>query len=419
MLFKKQRSKNQLYVLLGATLLASFSLSDGFAADRHKPPVYDSEETDASYIPPEAAAPDDTGIIMPRQSDLTEQQKLSLEQAQIGQGLGRLPTRRMDGHGGIIYEPPRSELPSQASMSDLSKPSLSRPEKDRASDEETYASLNVDKAALPTVADAAEKADTTAQNCFSPQGVDGDTAIAVVQLVQHLPHGITTGTGFIVADSTDASTKENRIVTAKHVLNESYRTSVVLSDGTLIGTASPVSSTKRMLVKDVDGAVFGKNDLAVLEVTSFMPNQDIKYHDIKGIPLARTRSSGLMEGYISTPGGIERGASGSPVLNARNEAIGVVTQSFINDAVGAPRVTVTGWNGKWSNQKREFSFHPEQVILPTKTRIVADTLGAQSILSSLGAAGLHYDFGKINDDVMIVGYPQRTCVVYHGRLKSL
>lgn len=330
-------------------------------------PAPDPEETDESYTPPaepEAPTPkEEESDILPRDVNLSEQARLSLEQARNAQ----------------LYR----EQQKVAASLDTAPPS------------------------------------ENAENCFSKMGLQPDVAIAIVQLVQHLPHNkITTGTGFIVADSADSGTPYNRILTARHVLSESYRTSVILSDGTLIGSATPISLTHRSVIKDDDGSLVGQNDLAVLELTNFMPGQQDRYRDIKGLPLAHVRPTSLLSGVMSSPGGIERGASGSPVLTEKNEVVGVVTQSFINDAIGAPRVRATGWNGVWDSNKREFLYHKETVSLPDKARVIADTITSQEILYSLGMSGISYTNGRFSGPVVVAGYPQRTCLVYRSTFKS-
>lgn len=340
-------------------LLVSASVPVAHASTR------DPEETDESYTPPPEpmVAPKESNDLVPANANLSEQARLSLEQARSAQ---------------LYHEQQRV-----AASLDTAEPSES------------------------------------AENCFSKMGVKPETAIAIVQLVQHLPHNqVTTGTGFIVADSADSGTPYNRIITARHVVTESYRTSVILSDGTLIGSATPISLTHRSVLRDDDGSLVGKNDLAVLEITNFMPGQQDRYHEIRGLPLAHVRPTSLLSGMMSSPGGIERGASGSPVLDSKDEVVGVVTQSFINDAIGAPRVMATGWNGVWDSEKREFKYRKEQVSLPDKARVIADTITSQDILYSLGMSGISYSNGRFSGPVTIAGYPQRTCLVYHSTFKS-
>lgn len=265
------------------------------------------------------------------------------------------------------------------------------------------------------------KADFSVHNCFSPFGLPDDIGDSVVEIVSRLKsHSAVTGTGSIIADSGDAQNDENHILTAKHVIQDAWEIDIVLSDGTFIGKAVPLAQTHEHLTHDQDGGIVGSNDLAVLVIDSFAsPATEARYRSIKGLSLSTTRPSGLLEGVFQTPGGIQHGTSGAPVLSTTGQVVAVITQSFLGRTfAGVPDIEADGTNEEWFSDKNRFGTIHEKVSIPRKAEAVADPVISQSVIYSLGLSGVNFNMAPYSGDVIVPGYPSRTCLVYKGNIHS-
>lgn len=262
--------------------------------------------------------------------------------------------------------------------------------------------------------------DFTQHDCFSPYGIPTSVSDSVVQIVSRLKdHTAITGTGTIIKGSNDTSYNTNHILTAKHVVDRGVKNDVLLSDGTYIGTASIVSHTQRHLTHDSDGGIINRNDLAVLVIERFAsPEAEARYRGIMGLPLANERSRGILEGVFDTPGAIEHGTSGAPAITENGEVIGVITQSFVgSDMPWIKRITVDGTNEHWSTSHNRFGVIREPVEIAGSAEAIADSIVSPDILYTLGPAGSHFSYKPFYGNVIIPGYPQRTCLVYKGSLR--
>src|SRR6516165_10970027 len=104
----------------------------------------------------------------------------------------------------------------------------------------------------------------------------GKIAKATVFIAAVAPDGTlaSEGTGFVVSDSADGGAQGSRIVTAAHVIEDIDTTrdgklwAVFFSDGMPLGEPRPVlrGMTRELSVSGLD---LVKNDIAVIEITSF------------------------------------------------------------------------------------------------------------------------------------------------------
>lgn len=265
-----------------------------------------------------------------------------------------------------------------------------------------------------------------AENCFSAQYLDLEISRNVVQIVaikvtkngNKFVKNVGTGTGWIVKDSSDANNPYNKIITARHVAenNENNQVGIILSDGTYIGKASVVSMTpidttskKRALVMD---------DAAVLQMDNLNYDGKKRYPYLRGIKLSDTQSTGVLKGFFEDPAGIDGGASGSPILNNKNEAVGVMTNGSPNDSDDKRVKKVDGMGERWNPKTKKFNVVPQSIYLSTGKLAWGDSLSSEYITSFIGNAGSNITYQDFDGQVTVPGFPGRVCIVYHGIMKT-
>lgn len=255
----------------------------------------------------------------------------------------------------------------------------------------------------------------SAENCLTAQGLDSTISKNIVQIVGRTPDGIISGTGWVVKDSGDAVNSYNRVITAKHVIANATEIGVIASNGDFIGVFGVLSKSNTGL-KDDNGTVTVTNDLAVLEPTWIAPQQIRRYLSMTGLSLAKYQSPGIMRGYFTDPAGIDHGTSGAPILNLQGNVVGVMTQNA--EVVGGALKKVEAYNERWNVNLNKFEVIKVNIDLPKNPTSWGDSLNSDDILMSIGMAGMGIQTQRINEDVIVPGFPERVCVVYKGHMTS-
>lgn len=254
-----------------------------------------------------------------------------------------------------------------------------------------------------------------AHDCLSAQGIPVAISQNIMQISSINHKGISSGTGWIVADSSDAVNPYNRIITAKHVIVSGDKIGISSSDGTFLGEARALSKSTTGLSED-EGTVAVTNDLAVLEMIWLSPEGQKIFPSLPGLPIARIQSPGLMHGDFSNPAGIDHGASGSPLINSNGEVVGVMTQ--IPEIVGEHLKRINATNERWNATTRTYDVVEDTIELPVSPTAWADSLASDDATFAIGMAGVGITTHVLNEDVIVPAFPERVCVVYHGHIKT-
>lgn len=246
---------------------------------------------------------------------------------------------------------------------------------------------------------------------------------STVEIVTRTEAGITTGSGFVMADSDGGEgPSARRILTARHVVSPGVHPARVIgvldSDGTFLGTAEIVTETTRKKAEASDGSVMPGSDMAVLKMKSFNRTPAV-YAAIPGVSLAPYQEGHIMSGLFRTPGGIEHGASGAPALDNQGNVVGVTIRAG-NDLQGAVEVRRSVGVGRMVRDYEKGGFRQVQgsMSLPYRAMGYVEPVTDQAILDALGPAGRGISRMAHADDtetaVTIPSYPMENCVVYQG-----
>ena len=267
---------------------------------------------------------------------------------------------------------------------------------------------------LITQASAAErKVIPGVHDCLSAQGLPVEISENIVHIFGiDNRNRVWTGTGWIARDSGDANNPYNRIITARHVVAPVSQIGIVASDGTYLGTVIAASKSHTGL-NDDNGSIAVTNDLAVLEIQSLTKEGQHVFPTLKGIPIARIQSPGLMHGDFN---GIDHGASGAPVINGHGEAIGVLTQGA--EIVGGPLQQVQATDEVWNESENRFDVVRDTVNLPKSNYAWIDTLDSEDLTFAVGMAGTGIRDHRLDTNAIIAGFPWRKCMVYHGHVQT-
>lgn len=262
-----------------------------------------------------------------------------------------------------------------------------------------------------------------AENCFSAQYLDIDISRNILQLVvlkkdknNIKNNGIVTATGWIVNDSSTVNSPYNSIITARHVIDNGEDIGLVLSDGTYIGTATVSSKTPIDISNKSKRLVM--DDVAVLQIKNLNYEGKKRYPQLDGIKISPYQSSGVLKGIFKNPAGIDGGTSGAPILNSKNEAIGVMTNGSPNDSDKKIVKKVDAMNERWNKKTKKFDVVSQSVYLSTGEYAWGDSISSEYIVSFIGNAGNNLSYQDFDGDVTVPGFPNRVCVVYHGKMKT-
>ncbi len=265
-----------------------------------------------------------------------------------------------------------------------------------------------------------------ADTCFADQ-LSGPQADAIAassvlvavrgsdgKIVRSGEDGILAGSGFIVRDSGSKDNPHLRLITDAHVvaaLPADAKIEITTSDGSKVGYAA-IAALGTDYNKDVR-----RNDLAVLEMTEFVPGQKDRYDAAPGIPLGPQLRSGYVTGIVSAPAGITGGNSGGPVINAAGQVIGVVQASLEDDATIATRGVKIQHPFKTGTHDLE----KVDLTLDRPNRLYATTIVDGAIRDALGKAG--HDAPVVpamtETPVTISGVPKGVCVISTTTVKEL
>ena len=247
------------------------------------------------------------------------------------------------------------------------------------------------------------------QGCFTGQMGAEEWAGRVAEASVRIDSEGSSGTGSVIADSADASSPHDRILTAAHVVGDGTRISVYSSANEFLGYAN------------VSATASGNVDVAVLTMASSVSPS---YDRIEGVELDRVQSPGIVRGTFSEPAAIEHGASGAGVLDAQGRIVGVIVGKDRDvppekgTLLGDSYTRVSGGAYRWDSARSANVPERREVRLPARGEAYAAPVSDAGILGVLGRAGEKVSVGRSTSDrrVQVAGYPLTVCVLYKGTM---
>lgn len=236
----------------------------------------------------------------------------------------------------------------------------------------------------------------------------------------------TLGTGVIIAGSDPGDHRGNRILTAGHVTAElqaakNLHLLVFTSWGHMIGEAQVVAQAANAGIDD-EGFVLERLtsvDTAVIRMHAWYDDGKSLFNTLPGLPLASHQASHVLAMNKPEPFMPQPGASGSPVINAHGEVVGVVSTIEMPDDAPTTRheaiaitqigdLETTGVSGITSIQ-----------IYPKEGVVRATPISSKATLAALGPAGQNVTIGSFIPQVAYsLGFPHGQCMSFQGFVRS-
>jgi hypothetical protein len=237
--------------------------------------------------------------------------------------------------------------------------------------------------------------------------------------------------GVVVRNSAPGPGGHNRILSVAHVfdadfpLREPGTLAVFASDGSYLGKARIAARSEAG-----HGGMAGKlsGEGAVLEVTEGIGGWRWSYDAIEGLDLAPELSARPLTGLFSTPGGIQKGASGSGLLDAESRIAAVATAIPAGAEGDSTVFSTRGIEDAILNRNGALrrggppgaGVAARDVSLPRQNRGYFSPVGDPVLLRALGPAGRRV---RISGEtraagtaaVRLAGFPDGNCIVYAGR----
>lgn len=230
-------------------------------------------------------------------------------------------------------------------------------------------------------------------------------------------------TGWIVARSGAPGGMEKAIITAGHAVSsikENGLIGVISSSGQVIGWAGVDARGREYVRTDgILGTPLTRGDIAVIRMRGFARGGADLFSKMEGIELARQQAPRMLQGVFSSPGGIDGGASGSPVLNAQGQAIGIIVSRMdeYQNALWAPKVAVNG-GVPVIGSSTTGTIGVREIRLPERSVGHIEPILDANILARLGPTGQNLTVTPPQEtspmQVVIPAMPQGVCVVYRG-----
>lgn len=230
-------------------------------------------------------------------------------------------------------------------------------------------------------------------------------------------------TGWVVAKSGAPGGMEKAIITAAHAvssLKENGVIGVISSTGQVVGWAGVEARGREYVRTDgILGTPLTRGDIAVIRMRGFARGGAELFGKMEGIELARQQAPRMLQGVFSSPGGIDGGASGAPVLNAQGQAVGIIVSRMdeYQNALWAPKVAVTGGVPIVRSPTTGHT-GVREVRLPERSVGHIEPILDANILARIGPTGQNLAVTPPQEtspmQVVIPAMPQGVCVVYRG-----
>lgn len=170
------------------------------------------------------------------------------------------------------------------------------------------------------------------ENVMSTQEVSNKVKDAIIRIESTTYKGTVYGTGFIIRSN-------GIILTANHVISDSYDINVYLQNGQKLSA----TVLARDIIHDLALIKVQTNELPVIEISNMTDVDSGKQVVVLGYPLGNKNISvtsgiissiefddGINTTWIQTDSAINPGNSGGPLLNMQGQVIGMVTRFGIN-----------------------------------------------------------------------------------------
>jgi hypothetical protein len=248
-------------------------------------------------------------------------------------------------------------------------------------------------------------------------------ASTVLLVVADGKGGTQFATGWVVKGSGARGGLANAIITADHAVSTAQRDgliAVVSPTGAAIGWATQEISGRQYFRTDgLFGVSLTRGDIAVIRMRGFARGGADVFAKMEGIEIAQRQSTMMLSGVFTSPGGIDGGASGAPVLDESGKAIGIVVSRMNkNDTdMWVARVSIKGG-------VPVAMIHPggeqkeREIRLPERSTGYIEPILDPAILGRLGPPGQNIEIQTARDarpiQVVIPAMPQGVCIVYRG-----
>ena len=248
-------------------------------------------------------------------------------------------------------------------------------------------------------------------------------ASTVLLVVADGKGGTQFATGGVVKGSGVRGGLANAIITADHAVSTAQRDgliAVVSPTGAAIGWATQEAAGRQYTGFDgLFGASLTRGDIAVLRMRGFARGGADLFAKMEGIEIAQRQFTMFLSGVFTSPGGIDGGASGSPVLDETGKAIGIIVSRWNKndtDMWGA-RVLVKG-GVPVAMIRPGVGPKEREIRLPERSTGYIEPILDPAILARLGAPGQNIEIQTARDarpiQVVIPAMPQGVCIVYRG-----